>query len=52
VITLAGFVGVDGDHVLAFAILVNDVPACQRSAARSLGDDLVDAMVAYLEAAR
>ena len=52
VITLAGFVGVDGRHALAFAILVNDVPPGQRRAARTLGDDMVDAMVAYLEAAR
>jgi D-alanyl-D-alanine carboxypeptidase/D-alanyl-D-alanine-endopeptidase (penicillin-binding protein 4) len=52
VITLAGYVGVDGRHVLAFAILANDVPPGQRSTARALADDMVDAMVAYLEAAR
>jgi D-alanyl-D-alanine carboxypeptidase/D-alanyl-D-alanine-endopeptidase (penicillin-binding protein 4) len=52
VITLAGYVGVDGRHPIAFAILVNDVPPGQRRAARTLGDDMVDAMVAYLDAAR
>jgi D-alanyl-D-alanine carboxypeptidase/D-alanyl-D-alanine-endopeptidase (penicillin-binding protein 4) len=52
VITLAGFVGIDDRHLLAFAILANDIPAGQRAQARSLGDDMVDAMVAYLEAAR
>jgi D-alanyl-D-alanine carboxypeptidase/D-alanyl-D-alanine-endopeptidase (penicillin-binding protein 4) len=50
VVTLAGFVGVDGDHLLAFAILANDIPAGQRSAERAMADDMVDAMVAYLTA--
>jgi D-alanyl-D-alanine carboxypeptidase/D-alanyl-D-alanine-endopeptidase (penicillin-binding protein 4) len=52
VITLAGYVGVDGRHLLAFAILANDVPPGQRATTRALADDMVDAMVAYLEAAR
>ena len=37
-------------HPLAFAILVNDIPAGQRAAARAMADDMIDAMVAYLEA--
>jgi D-alanyl-D-alanine carboxypeptidase/D-alanyl-D-alanine-endopeptidase (penicillin-binding protein 4) len=49
VITLAGYAGVDGGHVIAFAILVNDIPAGQRPATRAMADDMVDAMVAYLE---
>jgi len=51
VTTLAGYVAVDGDHQLAFAILVNDIPAGQRNASRAMADEMVDAMVAYLEAA-
>jgi D-alanyl-D-alanine carboxypeptidase/D-alanyl-D-alanine-endopeptidase (penicillin-binding protein 4) len=51
VITLAGFAGVDGAHQLAFAILANDIPAGQRPAARGMADDMIDALVAYLEAA-
>ena len=51
VTTLAGYVAVDGDHELAFAILVNDIPAGQRNASRAMADEMVDAMVAYLEAA-
>jgi D-alanyl-D-alanine carboxypeptidase/D-alanyl-D-alanine-endopeptidase (penicillin-binding protein 4) len=52
VVTLAGFIGVRGEHVIGFAILANDIPAGQRSAARALADDIVDALVAYLDAAR
>ena len=51
VTTLAGYVAVDGDHELAFAILVNDIPAGQRNASRAMADEMVDALVAYLEAA-
>ena len=49
VITLAGYAGWGGDRVLAFAVLVDDIPAGQRAAARALGDVVVDALVAYLE---
>jgi len=49
VITLAGYAGVDGGHLIAFAILVNDIPAGQRPATRAMADDMVDAFVAYLE---
>ncbi len=49
VITLAGFVGIDGGHLIAFAILVNDIPPGQRPATRAMADDMVDALVAYLE---
>jgi D-alanyl-D-alanine carboxypeptidase/D-alanyl-D-alanine-endopeptidase (penicillin-binding protein 4) len=51
VATLAGFVGVDSKHPVAFAILVNDIPAGQKPAARAMADDMLDAVVAYLEAA-
>lgn len=50
VITLAGFVAVDARHPIAFAILVNDIPPGQRAPARAMADDMVDALVAYLEA--
>jgi D-alanyl-D-alanine carboxypeptidase/D-alanyl-D-alanine-endopeptidase (penicillin-binding protein 4) len=51
VVTLAGYVGVDGGHLIAFAILVNEIPTGQRPAARALADDIVDALAAYLGAA-
>jgi D-alanyl-D-alanine carboxypeptidase/D-alanyl-D-alanine-endopeptidase (penicillin-binding protein 4) len=50
VTALAGYVGVDTQHLLAFAIVVNDIPAGQRTASRAMADEMVDAMVAYLEA--
>jgi len=50
VVSLAGYVGIDDSHPLAFAILVNDVPQGQRGAARAMADEMLDAMVAYLEA--
>lgn len=48
--TLAGYVGVDGGHLLAFAIFVNDIPAGQRAPARAMADEMVDALAAYLGA--
>jgi D-alanyl-D-alanine carboxypeptidase/D-alanyl-D-alanine-endopeptidase (penicillin-binding protein 4) len=51
VVTLAGFVAVDSNHPVAFAILVNDIPTGQKGPARAMADDMVDALVAYLEAA-
>jgi D-alanyl-D-alanine carboxypeptidase/D-alanyl-D-alanine-endopeptidase (penicillin-binding protein 4) len=51
VTTLAGYIAVEGGHELAFAILVNDIPAGQRTASRAMADEMVEAMVAYLEAA-
>lgn len=51
VVTLAGFVGIEGGHELAFAILVNDIPPGQRNTSRAMADEMVDALVAYLEAA-
>lgn len=48
--TLAGFIGVEGGHLLAFAILVNDIPAGQRGIVRTMADDMVDSLAAYLEA--
>ncbi|MDB4957575.1 MAG: D-alanyl-D-alaninecarboxypeptidase/D-alanyl-D-al anine-endopeptidase [Myxococcales bacterium] len=49
VITLAGFVGVDSGHPLGFAIFVNEIPPGQRAPARAMADEMIDAMVAYLE---
>jgi D-alanyl-D-alanine carboxypeptidase/D-alanyl-D-alanine-endopeptidase (penicillin-binding protein 4) len=51
VVSLAGFVGVEGAHQIAFAIVANDIPPGQRAAARAVGDDVVDALLAYLDAA-
>lgn len=50
VVTIAGYLATDAGHPLAFAILVNDIPAGQRAAARSLMDEIVDALAAYLGA--
>jgi len=50
VVSLAGYVGVDEAHPIAFAIVCNDVPQGQRGAARAMADEMVDALVAYLEA--
>jgi D-alanyl-D-alanine carboxypeptidase/D-alanyl-D-alanine-endopeptidase (penicillin-binding protein 4) len=50
VTTLAGYVGVDSKHPLAFAILVNDIPTGQKGPARAMADDMLNALVAYLEA--
>jgi D-alanyl-D-alanine carboxypeptidase/D-alanyl-D-alanine-endopeptidase (penicillin-binding protein 4) len=49
VTTLAGYIGLDGGHQLAFAILVNDIPAGQRPAARTVADDMIDVLLAYLQ---
>jgi serine-type D-Ala-D-Ala carboxypeptidase/endopeptidase (penicillin-binding protein 4) len=51
VTTLAGYVAVDSDRPLAFAILVNDIPVGQKGPARAMADDMLDAIVTYLEAA-
>jgi D-alanyl-D-alanine carboxypeptidase/D-alanyl-D-alanine-endopeptidase (penicillin-binding protein 4) len=50
VATLAGFAGVDSRHPVAFAILVNDIAPGQKGPARALADDMLAALVAYLEA--
>jgi serine-type D-Ala-D-Ala carboxypeptidase/endopeptidase (penicillin-binding protein 4) len=50
VTTLAGYVGVDSARPLAFAILVNDIPTGQKGPARAMADDMLEAIVAYLEA--
>ncbi len=50
VITLAGYIAVDSKQPLAFAILLNDVPAGQRSIARAAIDDIVNILAAYLGA--
>jgi D-alanyl-D-alanine carboxypeptidase/D-alanyl-D-alanine-endopeptidase (penicillin-binding protein 4) len=51
VATLAGYVGVDSKRPLAFAIFVNDIPVGQKGPARAMADEMLDVMVAYLEAA-
>jgi serine-type D-Ala-D-Ala carboxypeptidase/endopeptidase (penicillin-binding protein 4) len=50
VVTLAGYIGVESNHLLAFAILVNDVPGGQRGTARSMADEMVEVLAAYLDA--
>jgi D-alanyl-D-alanine carboxypeptidase/D-alanyl-D-alanine-endopeptidase (penicillin-binding protein 4) len=50
VTTLAGYVAVDSARPLAFAIFVNDIPTGQKGPARAMADDMLDAIVAYLEA--
>jgi len=50
VITLAGYLALDAQHPLGFAILVNDIPPGQRGGARTAADDIIDALAAYLEA--
>lgn len=55
---LAGYAAVDGLRPLAFAIAVNDIPSkgknryLAKAEARSLQDDIADAMVLYLRAQR
>lgn len=51
VTTLCGFVAVDSARPVAFSILVNDIPPGQKGPARAMADDMLDAVVAYLEAA-
>lgn len=46
--SLAGYAGIDSGHVIAFAILVNDVPAGQRGTVNIVADEMVEALVAYL----
>ena len=50
VITLAGYLAVEPSRPLAFAILVNDVPAKDRKVARAAMDEIVDVLAAYLGA--
>jgi D-alanyl-D-alanine carboxypeptidase/D-alanyl-D-alanine-endopeptidase (penicillin-binding protein 4) len=50
VTALAGYLAIDSDHPLGFAILVNDIPAGQRPSARRCADEIVDALVAFLGA--
>ncbi len=48
--TLAGYVGVDSEHPLAFAILFNDIPLGHRAEAKAATDEMLDALGAYLAA--
>jgi len=50
VTTVAGFAAVDGTHELAFAILVNDAAGAVRGQARAMQDQMLDEMIAYLDA--
>ncbi len=50
VVTIAGYLAADSGHPLAFAILLNDLPAGQRGLARTLMDEMVDVLAAYLGA--
>jgi D-alanyl-D-alanine carboxypeptidase/D-alanyl-D-alanine-endopeptidase (penicillin-binding protein 4) len=52
VVSIAGYLGVESAHQLAFAIVANDIPQGQRAAARALADDMVDALLAYVDAAQ
>ncbi|HET7502276.1 MAG TPA: D-alanyl-D-alanine carboxypeptidase/D-alanyl-D-alanine-endopeptidase [Kofleriaceae bacterium] len=48
VTTLAGYLAIDGQHPVGFAVLVNDIPPGQRASARTTADEIIDALVAYL----
>lgn len=50
VTTIAGYIGVDSGHPLAFAIFVNDIPPGKRGDARAMADEMVDVLAAYLGA--
>ncbi len=50
VMTLAGYIGVESGKPLAFAIIVNDIPAGQRPISRAMIDDIVASLAAYLGA--
>jgi len=50
--TLAGYVAIDSAHPLAFAILVNDIPPGQKPMVRAMADEMLEAIVAYLEAGK
>lgn len=48
VITLAGYIATEPGHVVAFAILVNDIPGRERRTARAMIDEMCELIVAYL----
>lgn len=50
VTTLAGYVAVDGGHVVAFAILYNDLTGAIRPIAKEAADEMIDLVAAYLGA--
>jgi D-alanyl-D-alanine carboxypeptidase/D-alanyl-D-alanine-endopeptidase (penicillin-binding protein 4) len=50
VIALAGYVAIDSQRPVGFAILVNDIPPGQRASARTAADEILDALVSYLGA--
>ena len=48
VTALAGYVAIDSEHPVGFAILANDIPPGQRASARTAADEILEALVAYL----
>jgi D-alanyl-D-alanine carboxypeptidase/D-alanyl-D-alanine-endopeptidase (penicillin-binding protein 4) len=50
VIALAGYVAIDSQRPVGFAILMNDIPPGQRASARTAADEILDALVSYLGA--
>jgi serine-type D-Ala-D-Ala carboxypeptidase/endopeptidase (penicillin-binding protein 4) len=48
VVTLAGYLAIDSQHPVGFAVLVNDIPPGQRASARTAADEIIDALIAYL----
>jgi D-alanyl-D-alanine carboxypeptidase/D-alanyl-D-alanine-endopeptidase (penicillin-binding protein 4) len=48
VTTLAGYLAIDSEHPLGFAILANDIPPGQRASARTAADEIIDALIVYL----
>jgi D-alanyl-D-alanine carboxypeptidase/D-alanyl-D-alanine-endopeptidase (penicillin-binding protein 4) len=48
VVALAGYVAIDSERPLGFAILANDIPPGQRGSARAVADEILELLVAYL----
>ena len=48
VISLAGYVALDGNHALAFAIIANDIVSGTKPLVRETMDEMVDVLAAYL----
>lgn len=46
--TLAGYIALDANHVIAFAILANDIAPGARPLVREAMDEMVDVLAAYL----
>ncbi|MCX5744526.1 MAG: D-alanyl-D-alanine carboxypeptidase/D-alanyl-D-alanine-endopeptidase, partial [Proteobacteria bacterium] len=48
VVTLAGYIAMDANHVLAFAIFANDIAPGAKPFVREAADEIVDVLAAYL----